>query len=487
MQYINGEWVPGLGPVLVSQDPSCGAEVWRGQAASAAQVEQAVASARAAQPAWEALGAEGRLAVLRRARDIFDQEKQQLSELISRETGKLLWDSTTEAAAVIGKLGFTESAYQARTGTQQSFNEKLQQNSVLRHRPHGVMAVYGPYNFPAHLPNGHIMPALLAGNAVVFKPSEYTPAVAEWMVRGWEKAGIPAGVLNLVQGESEVGKALAAAPIHGLLFTGSSRTGTFLHAQFAGRPEVMLALELGGNNALIVYEPNDLRAAVRETILSSFISTGQRCTCARRLILPKWKQRQEFIDLLLQSISALKIGKWSDAEPAFMGPLISQREAERILEAQDVLESKGGRVLHRSERLDAELPFISPSVIDVTHVQECIDEEFFGPMLQIVLVDHVEDAWGVANNTRYGLCAGVVASDPAVYAQAREKLHVGLINWNRQTTGASGSAPFGGVGCSGNHRPAGYYASDYCAYPVASIEVDKLVMPAQLEPGLKIP
>lgn len=487
MNYINGLWQEGQGDALVSTDPSSGAVVWQGRAASAAQVHEAVAAARAAFPAWAALGYEKRRDVLRQVKASMEKEQAALTELIARETGKLLWDAKTEAAAVVGKFAFAEAAYLERTGEKRSYNEILKQELVLRHRPHGVMAVYGPYNFPAHLPNGHIVPSLLAGNTIVFKPSEFTPGVADFMIRHWESSGIPAGVINLVQGEAEVGKALASADIQGLLFTGSSATGKRIHAQFAGKPEIMLALELGGNNALIVYNPQNLRAAVRETILSSFLSSGQRCTCARKVILPKWKQRDEFIALLLKSISALKVGKWDDGEESFMGPLVSNREAERVLHGQSMMESKGGRVLARAERLHPTLPYMSPGVIDVTGVVGIPDEEYFGPLLQIVQVEDAEEAWRVANATQYGLSAGVLSADHDFYLQAVEKLHVGLINWNRQTTGASGSAPFGGVGCSGNHRAAGYYAADYCAYPLASIEVAEMQLPEQLEPGLNIP
>jgi succinylglutamic semialdehyde dehydrogenase len=484
MHYINGLWVESGSAIFTSSNPATGETLWQGRAASTKEVGDAVAAARAAFPAWSGMDYAARLDVIRKFKELIEKEKEALALLIAKETGKALWDARSEAAAVIGKLAFSEEAYQERTG-RKSRDMKPGQ-AVITHRPHGVMAVYGPYNFPAHLPNGHITPALLAGNAVVFKPSEQTPAVAEWMVRCWEAAGIPAGVLNLIQGERETGIALANAPIDGLLFTGSCATGKALHAQFAGRPEVMLALEMGGNNPLIVFEVSDTKAAVHETILSAFTGSGQRCTCARRLIVPAWAQAEEYIDLLVRSAGNIVVGAY-DSEPApFMGPVISLREAERLMAAQESLEKLGGKVLLRMKQLTPGTSFLTPGIIDMTGVKNVPDVEYFGPLLQLYRVDNLDAAVAVANDTSFGLSAAVLCDDPAVYQKLSRRIRAGLINWNRQTTGASGAGPFGGIGVSGNHRPAGYYSADYCAYPVASVEMETLALPAQISPGLKI-
>ena len=408
--------------------------------------------------------------------------QDELAQIIANETGKALWDANSEVAAVIGKLAFAHEAYQERTGTKSRTSPTG--NAVLRHRPHGVMAVYGPYNFPAHLPNGHIMPALLAGNAVVFKPSEQTPLVAEWMVKQWHEAGLPPGVVNLVQGERETGMALSQAAINGILFTGSTATGKAIHQQLGGRPEIMLALEMGGNNPLIVSRVTDLKAAVLETLLSAFTSSGQRCTCARRLILPEWPGRDEFIKQLQSSVKKLVVGAYDETPAPFMGPVISLREAKRLLNAQDQLEKLGGKVLVRMRLLRGGLPFVSPAIIDMTGINAVPDEEYFGPLLQLYRVKDIAEAIAVANATAFGLSAAILTDDAAVYQQVKAGLRVGIVNWNRQTTGASGAGPFGGVGISGNHRPAGYYSADYCSYPMASVELEELKLPAQLPPGI---
>lgn len=482
MHFINGAWLEGEGASFISENPATGESIWRGKAASADQVHAAVAAARAALPAWAAFSYEERYAYCEAFTKRITDHKAELAERIAKETGKALWDANGEVAAVVGKLNYAHEAYQLRTGTYSK--EALGGHSVLRHKPHGVFAVFAPYNFPAHLANGHIIPALLAGNTIVLKPSEQTPAVPEWMVRQWEEAGLPKGVLNLVQGERETGMALSSAPIDGLLFTGSTATGTAIHKQFGGRPEIMLALEMGGNNPLIVHDVADLEAAAHEAILSAFVGSGQRCTCARRLILADWKQSDAFIDVLVKKAAGLRVGAYNDVPAPFMGPVISNHEAEKLLAAQADLASRGGKILLEMKRLKAERPFLSAGIMDVTNVQNREDSEYFGPFLQIIRVRSLDEAVLEANNTKYGLSAAIFSDDRSVFDRYAPKLHAGLVNFNRQTTGASGAAPFGGVGCSGNHRPAGYYSADYCAYPVASVEIPKLAIPETLPPGM---
>ena len=483
MQFINNQWLEGKGPEFHSTNPSTGDVIWSGKSADSVQVAAAVTAAQKAFPAWSATPYEKRVEIVTAFRTLIEAEQNTLAELISQETGKVLWDAKTEAAAVLGKLNFSLKAYEERTASKRSEMAPKTQ-AVLRHRPHGVMAVYGPYNFPAHLPNGHIMPALLAGNAIVFKPSELTPTVAEWYVKKWEEAGLPAGVLNMVQGERDTGIALAKAPINGLLFTGSSATGALLHQQFAGRPEVMLALEMGGNNPLVVHDIQNIKAAVHETLLSAYMSTGQRCTCARRLIVTDGPWQQPFLEALAEATKNLKVGSYNETPAPYMGPMVSAREATKLLEAQDTLLKAGATSLAPMRRLHETLPFISAGLLDVTAVRNRPDEEWFGPLLQVIRVQSWDDAISEANATRFGLSAGLLCDDPQIFEDFVQRVHAGIVNFNRQTTGASGMAPFGGIGCSGNHRPAGYYSADYCAFPVASVEVEALALPEKLPEGM---
>jgi succinylglutamic semialdehyde dehydrogenase len=348
--------------------------------------------------------------------------------------------------------------------------------------------VYGPYNFPGHLPNGHIVPALIAGNTLVFKPSEYAPRTAVKTVQLWERAGLPQGVLNLVNGGRDTGIALGQNPIiDGVLFTGSSQTGAALHRQFGGQPGKMLALEMGGNNPLVVWDVQDIDAAVHHTVMSAFISAGQRCTCARRLVIQDNAAGQAFLDRLVDVAAGLQVGA-SNAEPQpFMGPVVSSAVAARLVQAQAEMAHKGGKVLLQMRQLDSETGFVTAGIVDTTDAHGIADEEWFGPLLQVIRVQDFDAALRVANATEFGLAAALLSPSEELWQRFAVRARAGIVNWNRPTTGAASSAPFGGVGKSGNHRPSAYYAADYCAYPVASIETSELEMPAKLSPGLSFP
>lgn len=471
---------------MQSINPATNEVIWEGTPTSPENVDKAVKAARKAFPAWARLGFDRRRAIVEKFRDTVEASKAELAETIAKETGKARWDAATEVAAVIGKADISVKAYHERTG-EKFIDMPGGIRAHLTHKPHGVMAVFGPYNFPAHLPNGHIVPALLAGNTVAFKPSNLTPLVAETMFRYWQQAGLPEGVLNLTQGQRETGVALAAhKDIDGLLFTGSSSTGSSLHKQYGGQPHKILALEMGGNNPLIVWNPADIEAAAYHTVLSSFISTGQRCTCARRLIVEDNKQGTAFLDALVGIAGKLKVGPYTDSPEPFMGPLIRNREADEIVEAQTQMIAEGGKSLLALKKLDAEKPFVTPGIMDVTKVADREDREFFGPFLQVTRVKDFDAAIAEANNTAFGLASAIFTQEKALYDRFLIESRAGLVNWNRQTTGASSALPFGGGGISGNHRPAGYYSADYCAWPVASLESDALTIPETLNPGIRL-
>lgn len=481
---IGGEWRPGSGAEFASIGPSNGETVWRGKAAGAADVDQAVRAARAAFAAWAERPFEERERIVRDFAALLEKNKDNLARAIGRETGKPLWETRTEVATMVGKIDISVRAYHARTGSHETHSGTLTQ--ALRHRPHGVVAVFGPYNFPGHLPNGHIVPALLAGNVVLFKPSELTPGVAEATVRLWVEAGLPAGVLSLLQGERATGEALAGhAELDGLYFTGSARTGHILARQFAETPHKILALEMGGNNPLIVGTVRDTRAALHDVVQSAYLSSGQRCTCARRLYLPRGAQGDAFLGQLTAVTRSLTVGAW-DAEPQpFMGALISARAADGMLAAQSSLVSLGAKPLVEMRRLGLGAAYVSPGLLDVSAIAELPDEEYFGPLLQVDRYDSLQQAIERANRTRYGLSAALLSDRREDYEQFYRGIRAGIVNWNRQTTGASSAAPFGGIGASGNHRPSAFYAADYCAYPVASVEAPACELPAQLAPGLE--
>jgi succinylglutamic semialdehyde dehydrogenase len=454
---------------LVSSDPATGERIWSGPIGDAAAE---VAAARDAQPAWAAHSPSFRIEAVRRFANVVRKREADFAELISRETGKPFWEARTEVGAVINKVEISVEAYAERT-PQRRLEAAMGNKISVRHKPHGVLAVLGPYNFPAHLPNGHIVPALIAGNAVVFKPSEKTPAVGEFLVDCLHKAKIPAGVVRLLIGGPEQGKALASQPdIDGLLFTGSARAGQSLHRQFAETPHKILALELGGNNPLVVWQPKDIEAAATIAVQSAYLSAGQRCTAARRLIVEDGKEAK-LVEAIQQMIDRLIVDHpFADPQP-FMGPVIDTDAADHVQEQWLNLMMKGGKPLRRLDRPFEERPYLTPALIDVTEASDRPDEEIFGPVLQVVRVKDFDQAIAEANNTRFGLAASLVGGTPDMFNKFWASVRAGVINWNKPTNGAPSNAPFGGIGLSGNHRPSAFYAADYCAYPVTSVEADQ--------------
>jgi succinylglutamic semialdehyde dehydrogenase len=456
-----------MSAVFQSIDPATGAVVWEGPAATADVVHAAVARARTAAPAWAATPLEERVALARAYQAALEASKERIAGIIAQETGKARWEALGEVGSMIGKVEISIQAQAERAGERRSgqpFGE-----AVLRHRPHGVMAVLGPYNFPGHLPNGHIVPALLAGNTVVFKPSELTPATGEAMVAAWIEAGLPEGVLNLVQGGRESGAALVDSEIDGLLFTGSAAAGAHFRRTLADRPHVIAALELGGNNPLILWD-GDLVEGASIAVQSGFITTGQRCSCARRLIVPDSPWGEAVVDAVAALADRLRIGAWNDEPAPFMGPLISGAAAQGARARFAALAASGGRVIRALDPVpDRPESFVTPALIDMTGIA-APDEEIFAPILQVIRVADFDAALAAANATRFGLSAGLVTGDDALWTRFLAESRAGIANRNRPTTGAAGAMPFGGTGESGNHRPSAYYAADYCAYPVASFE-----------------
>jgi succinylglutamic semialdehyde dehydrogenase len=454
---------------LVSTDPATGEQVWTGAVGDAAAE---VATARAAWPAWAAHSVAYRIEAVRRFANVVRAKEAEFAELISRETGKPFWEARTEVGAVVNKVDISVDAYAERS-PQRKMEAALGNKIAVRHKPHGVLAVLGPYNFPAHLPNGHIVPALIAGNAIVFKPSEKTPATGAFLVQCFHEAGIPEGVVRLLIGGPDQGRALASQPgIDGLLFTGSARAGMSLHRQFAEMPHKMLALELGGNSPLVVWNAKDVEAAAMIAVQSAYLSAGQRCTAARRLIVEDGKEG-ELIDVLQGMIDRVIVDHpFADPQP-FMGPVIDIGAADQVQEQWLDLMMKGGKPLRRLDRPYEERPYLTPALIDVTEAKDRPDEEIFGPVLQVIRVKDFDAAIDEANNTRFGLAASLVGGTPQMYDRFWANVRAGVINWNKPTNGAPSNAPFGGIGLSGNHRPSAFYAADYCAYPVTSVESDR--------------
>jgi succinylglutamic semialdehyde dehydrogenase len=451
-----------------SIDPATGETVWEGTAASAAEVQAATDRARAAFPDWADRPRQDRIDAVKRYQAVLKTRAPQMAEAISRETGKALWETTAELGAMAGKVDISIRAYDERTGERTA--ETGFGHATLRHRAHGVAAVLGPFNFPGHLPNGHIVPALLAGDTVVFKPSEETPFIGQLMAEAFADADMPEGVVNVVQGGRETGAALLDSGIDALMFTGSGAAGAHFRRKFADDPHVILALELGGNNPLVVWDAADAEAVAGIVVQSAFVTTGQRCSCARRLIVPDGPQGDAIVEAVNAMVERLILAPWNSTPEPYAGPLISVKAAEAALKALQDRIDMGAKVIRASGPV-GNLPgaFVASAIIDVTGIA-VPDEEMFAPFLAVTRVGSFEAAIEAANATRYGLSAGLVSDDPANWDRFIRRIRAGVVNFNRPTTGAAGDMPFGGLGASGNHRPSAYYAADYCAYPVASFE-----------------
>ena len=463
--FIGGQWIRGQGQPFSSTNPVTGEPVFQTRNADSPEVAAAFQTAGAAFQKWAENSPEQRFQVARKFASIVDTRRQEFVTAISGETGKPLWESNQEVDTVVKKVDLSISAYAQRTGYHEQ--ESGQVRSVLSHAPHGIVAILGPFNFPVHLPNGHIVPALIAGNCVVFKPSELAPLTGALLADSWREAGLPAGCLSLLQGDrSTAGFILEQPEVAGVFFTGSVTTGVAIHQRFAARPDVILALEMGGNNPMVVLNANDVVAAARIVAVSAFISAGQRCTCTRRLIVVG----NEIWPELIRITESIAVGAPNDVPEPFLGPVITSSAANRVLHAQKELVANGAKVLVECRPATKGIPFLKPGILDVTAVDNLPDEEVFGPVIQLIRVADFDAAISEANRTRFGLAAGLIGGTERHFETFRRRVRAGIINWNRPTTGASSAAPFGGVGLSGNQRPSAFYAADYCAYPVATLQ-----------------
>lgn len=483
--FTNNQWKKATGEPFASINPATGETVWQGHSCTQQEVNEAVQNAKNAFDKWSALSVTDRSLYLEAFKTIVAGHQRDFAEIISKEVGKPLWDAMNEVQLVINKIDLSLEAYGNRCAGM--IRDLPLARSITRHRPHGVMAVFGPFNFPGHIPCGHIIPALLAGNTIVYKPSELTPLGGEILTKYLSEAGLPEGVFNLVQGARETGQHLAQHPdIQGVLFTGSYNTGRKLAEYYGQYPGKILALELGGNNPLIINEIDNLDAAAYLTIQSAYLSAGQRCTCARRLIVVKNEKNEKFIKHLSEMIKGISVGTYTDQPEPFMGPVISEKQAQQLIQAQSRLKSLGGKPLIEMQHLKAGTGFVSPGLMDVTNISDREDEEYFGPFLQLIWVKDLAEGIAEANRTKYGLTAGLFTKEKADYEYFYRHAQAGIVNWNAALTGGNSAAPFGGIKCSGNLRPSAFYAADYCSYPVASMESPELKLPVSITPGINI-
>jgi succinylglutamic semialdehyde dehydrogenase len=486
--FIGGSWQPlpaaaGGEAQICSVDPSQpSTTVWKA-AAEPTHIDRAVTAARSAGRAWAEAPAATRHAALLRWRDVVVQHESRIADLLLLEAGKTRGEALLEAKALAEKVTITIEERTLERVRGFGIDLSPSRRGVCAFRPHGVMAVFGPFNFPAHLPNGHFVPALLLGNTVVLKPSERTPAVGQLLAELAEEAAFPPGVFNVVQAAAAGASALAAhAHVDGILFTGSWPVGRRILQANIDRPGRIVALEMGGSNPAVVLDDCHLKQAVVECVRSAFATAGQRCTCTRRVIVQR-RIADAFNGLLVEVASRLRVGG-GDEPGVFMGPLISEAAREAVVAFQS-RRVREGCVSLLAARAPARAGwFLTPGVLRVERFSADADEEVFGPLLQIAVVDDDAEAVEQANATRFGLAAAVFTADEARWHAIGARLRAGCVNWNVGTAGASSRLPFGGLGLSGNHRPAAAFSVDSCAFPVAHLEerTDAAPLPPGMDP-----
>ncbi len=458
-----------MSETIRSIEPATGAVLWE---APPSDVAAQIRKVERSWPAWAATASTYRIETIRRFANCVRAAEDRLAELISRETGRPLWHARQEIDELIERVDRAVLATTDRAG-QRRLQGDLGARMALRHKPHGVMAVIGPHAFPARVPADHFVPALLAGNGVLFKPSEKAPATGEMLVRLLWEAGVPEELVQCVIGNAAAGKALVADDaVQGVLFTGATHSGLAIARASLNHPGKLLALEMGGNNPIIAWDTPELTSAAALIVQSAFLASGQNCLAARRLIV-----HDRLREPLLEQVRALTDRLIIDepfADPApFMGPVIDMEAADGLTESFLFLMSNGGRPIKHMQRPKPGLPFVTPAIIDVTAMKERPDIELFGPLLQIVSVETFEEAILEANRTRYGLAATLIGGSPEQFDSFWSSSRAGIVNWNRPSYALAPNAPVGGVGLSGNGHPGGHYAADYCAFPVASAEMEQ--------------
>jgi succinylglutamic semialdehyde dehydrogenase len=454
---------------------------------SHAHIEQAIDAAKKAFLPWAQLPFDERKSYLLKLKETFESMKVEMAEAISRDTGKPKWEGLNEAATVINKIDITLNFSMKLVAEERIENALPQVDGVIRYKPRGVMAVIGPFNFPAHLPNGHIIPALAAGNTVVFKPSEQTPYVAQVMAKAYERSGFPPGVFNMVQGMGEAGRRLVAhEAIDGILFTGSYEVGLKIKQETLNHYWKIHALEMGGKNATVIWNDSEMDKAIYETLIGAYLSSGQRCSGTSRVIVHD-SLADEFTERFYQAAKKLTIGHWQ--EDPFMGPLINADAVEKYVRFQEIANRENCESLMRGKQLELKHKghYVTPSI----HLVKKFDpnsvyqkSEIFGPNVAVYRTRDFDETLKIVNSTGYGLAMALFTKNKTIYEKALLEAKVGLLNWNRTTNGASSRLPFGGMGKSGNDRPSAHFAIQYCTVPVASLEDKTPFAGTKLMPGV---
>jgi RHH-type transcriptional regulator, proline utilization regulon repressor / proline dehydrogenase / delta 1-pyrroline-5-carboxylate dehydrogenase len=465
--FINGGFVAPSGKALVSRNPAADGAVVFETGYTVGAVAEAAGAAAAAQPAWARLTITERAQALDRFKQAIEARGTQLADAIVLETGKLRSEAKVEIQTLINRFELSRAAIATELAVGQ-----VAPGEHLRYQPLGVVGVIGPFNFPLHLCHAHVIPALLTGNTVVIKPSDVTPLGGQRYAEAAQAAGLPPGVLNVVVGAGEVGAAIVEQPaVRGLCFTGSWVVGRQILQASLDRPELLVALELGGKNTCVVLDDCALRQTVHEVVVGGYLSAGQRCTGTERVLVHR-KVADRFVAALAAVVRELRFGNPEDAS-VFAGPLVTQGALAKVEAALEAARRAGAEPIVAGQRLaggsyrTASLHRLPDGV---HHVPGYTDVEVFGPDLCVEVIDSDDEAIAVIAASPYGFANAVFTGSAARFEHVFERTRSGILNRNRSTNLASPRLPFGGVGRSGNYRPTGAWAPRNVTAPIAILE-----------------
>lgn len=438
-------------------------------------IDRVVESAQKGFETWRKLSFEDRIIYLKKYQEAVRLRKDEIATALALEVGKPLWEAKTEAAALDSKVTvtITDSYERIKQETIKGVMPNIDGHVI--YRPLGPSLVIGPFNFPCHLANGQILAALLAGNSVIFKPSEKTIYSAQLMIECFHQAGFPEGVVNMINGTGHTsGKLTSDKRIRGIFFTGSRGVGLKILENTHKDLNKLVALELGGKNSTIIHHDTNIDHALPELLRACFLTTGQRCTSTSMILIHK-KIEQEFINQFKAVTERIRVGHPLSTPDPFMGPLIDQHAEKMYFDFCEFGKQEGAEEILSPKKLDVGYKgfYVSPSIHYAKKPNlkgKFIQEEIFGPNCFFIPYEDIEEAIHIANCTEYGLASSVYTRTPEIYQLCLRDIEAGLVNLNRSTVGATARLPFGGLKNSGNHRPAAVSMIDHCVGTVASLE-----------------
>lgn len=458
--FIGGKWVEAAtGETFPTYSPATEEIIAEVTRSGKKEVDAAVQAAKTAYKDWRLTPAPRRGEILYRLARLLEERKEELSRLATMEMGKILAETRGDVQEAIDMAYYMAGEGRRLFGYTAPVEMPNKFGMALRDSV-GVVGLITPWNFPVAVPSWKMLPALICGNTLVWKPAEDTPATAALFVKAFEDAGLPAGVINLVTGAGDTGALLVEHPdVRIISFTGSTDTGLKVYTKAAALGK-KVTLEMGGKNAIIVMDDANFDLAVEAITWSAYGTTGQRCTATSRLIVQKGI-RPRLVEALVEKARSIKIGNGLD-ETVNMGPLVNQKALDKVAGYMEVAKNEGVRILCGGSRALDKGYFFQPTLLDgVKPGMRVEQEEIFGPVLSVVEFDTLEEAIEINNNTRYGLSSSIFTENVNAAFRAIRDLTTGIVYINHGTTGAEIQFPFGGTRGTGNGmREAGQAGLD---------------------------